>query len=301
MTVHDLIGRFTSTIQLSHKLPSRRSPHRLTDNLHWKCPACKSHVATCDTQFHLIGCLITIVDPMSLFNPSRRISSLMSGFDTRSDKGVVSIKRPKQSTLLRPQTRVVRRPTPNINHPVIPAQDHTECKDSGKSAPSSKKIIPANARKAIEPRPECHPEASVKSSKRQMLSFTRVKADDANPSRKLKSKSCSQNADSPQSGSNQGNDLHDEVHAMSRLMVKGQSKQPHSMDKLAKVPKPRDSGCDQVGWECFKSELRSCSKCKRSFFPHRVAAHEKVCTEVRPRQPEVHSISRQSFRHQKTS
>lgn len=37
------------------------------------------------------------------------------------------------------------------------------------------------------------------------------------------------------------------------------------------------AGCDPAGWEHFKSQLVPCPRCCRTFFPHRLPAHEKSC------------------------
>jgi hypothetical protein len=134
------------------------------------------------------------------------------------------------------------------------------------------------------------------------LSSDQDKSKDAHPKRKHKS---SADRESGESTSGQSNDLKDEIHAMSCLMVKGRTRQPIVSDKTTKAHRSRDPGCDPAGWEHFKSKLTSCSKCKRSFFPYRVAAHEKLCTDFRPNQPQQvapnHSISKQSLKSQNKS
>src|SRR5688572_667567 len=42
-----------------------KKPRRLSDDLRWRCNACKSLVTTKDTHFHLLGCLMTLVNPSS--------------------------------------------------------------------------------------------------------------------------------------------------------------------------------------------------------------------------------------------
>lgn len=55
-------------------------------------------------------------------------------------------------------------------------------------------------------------------------------------------------------------------------------------------------GCDPEGWEHFKSQLTPCLKCGRSFFPHRLATHEKACRgpENKPHHSRAHLPSQNS-------
>lgn len=286
MPFHELIGKFASTLQLTHKFPSRRSPHRLTDNLHWQCPACQSRVTTRDTQFHLIGCLLSMVEPMSRFNPSSRISAFMNSIDIKGSI-LIDPEDRRAHTKIRPQTRVVR-PTPNICHPVISIDDCKEAKDCTRAkAPdpqNSRKdnLLPSNAKtknthKAIQ-LPSPSSTTAVEVTSRISLGNERASQ---RINQKRKYKSTIEQEESVKVSGDQSDGLKEEIHAMSRLMVKGRKKQSPSSDKITKVQRGRYSGCDPAGWDHFKSKLTSCSKCKRSFFPYRVAAHEKVCTEYR--------------------
>ena len=296
MPFHELIGKFASTIQLKNKLPSRRSPHRLLDDLHWKCPACKSCVTTRDTEFHVIGCLLSIVEPMSRFNPSSRISAFMNSIDI---KGSVLIDRDDRRAVptIRPQTRVVR-PTPNIRHPVISIEDCREAVKITKrkiKAPDAKDQLKSNASILTLNRKK-NPQKAVQSSLLTTTQATRdvsprislgnQKLNDAqqnNPKRKYKT-TIEQKTGTGMTGVTDC--LRDEMHAMSLLMAKELKKQSSSSDKKTKVQRAHFSGCDPAGWDHFKSKLTACSKCNRSFFPYRVAAHEKVCTEYRPLPPQ---------------
>lgn len=53
--------------------------------------------------------------------------------------------------------------------------------------------------------------------------------------------------------------------------------------RVPQPPKRPDSaalgkaGCDPAGWEHFKAQLVPCSRCSRTFFPHRLAIHERSC------------------------
>lgn len=74
-------------------------PHRLQDDLRWKCSICRSLIATNETHSHLMSCCFdSFLD--TLLDDSR--STIMQLDD-------------------RPKTKRLERPTPNIRHPVIDA------------------------------------------------------------------------------------------------------------------------------------------------------------------------------------
>lgn len=152
------------------------------------------------------------------------------------------------------------------------------------------------SRKAIASSPPKSIQTGVSLFKPSLISQKQKDAKHADP--KGKQKSSEKEAEKRVAG--ESDYLEKETHAMSRLVVKGLKQQSLSSDKITKVQRAHFSGCDPSGWNHFKSKLTSCSKCNRSFFPYRVAAHEKVCNEYRPAL-QVHStpVSKAAVRHQR--
>lgn len=286
MPFHDLIGKLASSVQLSHRIPSNaRSPRRLNDNLHWKCPACKSRVKTRDTQFHLIGCLMSIVQPV--LEPMSRFTGLVDNIDDRR-----AFQSPDRRPLIRPKTRVVRRPTPNIQHPIITLEDCSDIAVSKKGFSLRPVATPDLNKKTFVQRSLSHltkwnmislpslsssssPEASSSNSSacEKQLAKEGVKL---NQKRKLQSRRDNDSLGRQGSGSE---DLSQEVRAMSRLVVKGRKKHSPTPATDVKVNKESTAACNATAWANFKSSLVPCSKCGRNFFSYRVATHEKLCSE----------------------
>lgn len=80
-----------------------------------RCSSCKSLVTTKETHFHLIECLRTFLVPMrkSVKRTTKSESDVIVDEDDTANGKSTS------GPVIRPQTRVIRRPTPNIKHPVI--------------------------------------------------------------------------------------------------------------------------------------------------------------------------------------
>ena len=81
-------------------LNKRLLPHRLNDNLHWRCQSCQTQVSTHETEKHLKSC--------------------WNKFD-ESDDSKMMIVGHKSDPKDRPRTKKLETPTPNIKHPVIEA------------------------------------------------------------------------------------------------------------------------------------------------------------------------------------
>lgn len=115
------------------------APHRLEDNLRWICHTCNAVVPTHETHSHLVNCFgnfseIPNDDHASSASPLTILSPLVGEreFDERELAEAMETKqlRTKSEKLVRPRTKRLERPTPNLNHPVI------ECKES-QNSPSS--------------------------------------------------------------------------------------------------------------------------------------------------------------------
>jgi hypothetical protein len=111
-------------------------PHRLDDNLHWRCSSCNTFVATHETHLHLNSCLeqIEILDP---------ILSPLS--DQEFDKKLLCIQIKPMDRHQRPRTKTLERPTPNLKHPVINESKFKESKQNSKGKHFLKTSIPNGA------------------------------------------------------------------------------------------------------------------------------------------------------------
>lgn len=119
------VSKLFSTTKLVQSRQKKLSlvPHRLDDNLHWRCSSCHSFVATHETHLHLNSCLeqIEISDP---------ILSPLS--DQEFDKKLLCIEIKPMDRHQRPRTKKLERPTPNLKHPVINDSKFKESKQNSK-------------------------------------------------------------------------------------------------------------------------------------------------------------------------
>lgn len=127
-------------------------PHRLSDNLHWRCSTCNSLVTTSETGAHLIHCLIDIVGPFIgsgfLSNP---LTPEHLGCLPRSPHMQSTVQQPVQRRSNdRPRTKKLERPTPNIKHPVIDETTFENEDDNSVSETSGDTTISCRCRKLID-------------------------------------------------------------------------------------------------------------------------------------------------------
>ncbi|XP_053204322.1 uncharacterized protein LOC128388886 isoform X2 [Panonychus citri] len=111
-----LSSRSSSSHQRIKEIP----PHRLRDNLHWRCSTCNTLVATSETGAHLIGCLLELVG--TYIDSELKVDSVDSNsvYSFQTDHQIMnSTTNVQRRSSDRPRTKKLERPTPNIIHPVI--------------------------------------------------------------------------------------------------------------------------------------------------------------------------------------
>lgn len=270
----------------------KRSPRVISDNLHWKCPSCGTLVATKETQTHFVDCLMSFIEdkkmtksPRILDTPSsptnsrknlhsscslmstesKSLGSIISDTSQKSNDKGCSTQRSSSVTRRRPQTRIVRRPTPNIRHPVITSadfRDPPQQKPEGTSVTSDRKTInkTSNNSKKESKDPPTQTSGNKGSNQKSSRKEINGKSNNNNASEKDPNPVCKEAVEA----------------AMEKLVIRNRNR--------GVVPKPvslRSPGCELVSLHDFMAKLSPCKKCKRSFFPYRLASHERLCNEFR--------------------
>ena len=234
------ISKLASSVQSSKDSSQRRTPHRLYDDLHWKCPACKSKVPTRSTSLHLFGCLMSVIEPVSGLQLGKHSSSINSLIRTIELSGSLIIDPKDRPQVVRPKTRVLLRPNPHIKHPVIETDDDKRC--------SNQKTNNKNS---------VNKELNNKSEGMQ------------NTYKRLNNKKQATRAA-----------VEDKDVKTPASTDTSQKSSETTVQPTKRTEKPRiitRAPYNDPGWTQFKSKLSPCSKCNRSFFHFRVAAHEKYC------------------------
>ncbi|XP_074600551.1 uncharacterized protein LOC141854676 [Brevipalpus obovatus] len=288
-------------------------PHRLTDNLRWRCTICNVLVSTSDTHNHLMTC---VLDTALNIESDRRKRSMQSNINNSNHNN-----RPQD----RPRTKRLERPTPNLRHPVIESlmrndffsanqlpgdTSDTSAKIQSKSIfPTSRTSKRIGGHRGVDSIGFRFQTQSNRCFKKPCNSCERSSAPERFHSHHdLNGKKCIENSSIKSRSESDSQDpqvpikptelCYDWTSSKMKCYLCKKDFTPEEMEdheagclerwksensgqqRLAILHRPSLSsipGCDPEGWEHFKSQLNPCSKCGRTFFPHRLATHEKAC------------------------
>lgn len=163
----------------------------------------------------------------------------------------------RSSSLVRPQTRIIIRPTSDIKHPIIPSSSEINNKTTTKGK-LTKEINKMNLRRT-----------------NSMNLASTIKEDRNNNQKNIAQEKTSKNNKILYSSFDRLviDDTSNIIHGISfRRRPRTAVKKPDCLKPPSQPP---------AGWKDFHSKLSTCPQCKRAFFPYRIKSHTRICNEIR--------------------